>query len=269
MTTGNSSLPRLKGRFPFRLAAPSWVMPAAILPNLEVLAPLVDEAALILFQSRESDALPTPAEIREFAAFGSDAGLGFSVHLPLDIQLGHENPAERRLACDTVLRVLELTAPLAPTVNVLHIERFGWQTAADPGFAPWLERVGGSLDALLAGGADPAGLAVESLNYPLHLVAGAVRERGMRFCLDIGHVVKHDLGMHAHLRDFAAGTAIYHVHGVRGVEGEDHLGLDKLDDPWWPMVADALRGFAGTVCLEVFDLDRLRDSLKRMEELLP
>jgi len=187
------------------------------------------------------------------------------VHLPLDLNLGHHDPAERRRGCRATLRAMQLTRPLAPAVHVLHLDRHGWESPADPEVAAWRTRVAGSLDALLDAGADPTRLAVESLDYPLALAADLVRERGMPFCLDIGHLLRYGHDMGAHIDEYLPETAIIHAHGVAG--GKDHLGLDRLAEPAWRRLALALQTFRGTLCLEVFTLERLRASLARMAEL--
>jgi sugar phosphate isomerase/epimerase len=48
-------LPQFSVPHPFRLGVPSYVYPADILPNVESLAPYVDDVELVLFESRETD----------------------------------------------------------------------------------------------------------------------------------------------------------------------------------------------------------------------
>ena len=51
-----------KKAFPFKIACPSYIYPAAIIPNVRALGPFVDEIELILFEGNPEN-LPTEKEI--------------------------------------------------------------------------------------------------------------------------------------------------------------------------------------------------------------
>ena len=52
-----------KGRYPFRLAATSFVYPADYDVNVARLGRFVDEIELLFFEIRNADSLPSPALI--------------------------------------------------------------------------------------------------------------------------------------------------------------------------------------------------------------
>ena len=96
--------PVLKGAFPFRLAATSYIIPADILPNVRFLGPFVDEVELVLFESAYESNLPSEETIRELKSLASGMNLTYNVHLPTDAFVGdpamppgEKNPSTRSL----------------------------------------------------------------------------------------------------------------------------------------------------------------------------
>ena len=86
----------------------SYVLPADLLPNVRLLAPLVDDIELILFEGEESN-LPRRGDVAEMGNLAARLGCGFTVHLPLDVGLGELDAVLRRRAQETCLRVVDLT----------------------------------------------------------------------------------------------------------------------------------------------------------------
>lgn len=268
---GDPHFPRLprswKGRYPFRLGTTSFIYPADYVPNVLRLGPYLDEIELLMFASGPGD-LPSRALIRELAGLGSDLAIAYNVHLPTDICLGAADGRARGNAVDTLRRYLERVAPLAATVHVLHLELGGHAPEPD-GSAPaaWLERTAVSLQELLAGGREGAGLAVEVLDYPFTWVEPLVQRFGLGVCVDVGHLVLAGRGIREVVQRHRDHLPILHLHGAAG--GRDHLALGALPPAAAAEVAGLLADFRGTVSLEVFDFPRLLDSLECLEALVP
>ena len=162
----NTELFFLKGAFPFRLSAPSFIIPADILPNVRFLGPHLDEIELLFFESASEyyDCLPGEGVIAELAALGRELDLRYNVHLPTDLYLGDPDDAFRNQDLKTMLRFYERTRPLCPTCYVLHLERCRPGHTAES-YAVWLDRCRESLLWLIARGVDPSRVAVENLEY--------------------------------------------------------------------------------------------------------
>ena len=116
------SLPCLKGKFAFQLATTSYILPSALLPNIQFLGRYVDEVELVLFESGNQSNLPTPQEVREMARLAADFDLTYNVHLPGDLFFGDPDPTLRREFCATAVRFYERTLPLDPTSYILHLD---------------------------------------------------------------------------------------------------------------------------------------------------
>lgn len=256
---------RWKGRYPFRLGTTSFIYPADYLPNVERLAPCVDEIELLMFASGPEDR-PSRQLVRELAARGADLAVTYNVHLPTDVCLGAADAGARRRAVETLRWYLERVAPLAPTVHVLHLELEG-EAAARGGGAPadWLARTAESLEVLLAATSAGTPLAVEVLDYPFAWVEPLVERLNLAVCLDAGHLAAAGKSIRTPALRHRARLPILHLHGTEG--GRDHLSLEALP-PWAAAeVREILADFRGTVSLEVFGLEALRGSLEALEAL--
>ncbi len=99
-------LPVLKRAFPFRLATTSYILPAAIIPNINFLGAYLDEVELVLFEGRSRENLPSKREIQDIACLGREMDISFNVHLPLNLFLGDPDSAVRERGCSIALRYL-------------------------------------------------------------------------------------------------------------------------------------------------------------------
>jgi len=103
------SYPRLsksyKTRFPFRIATTSYIYPDNILPNVQALAPYLDEIELILFESSK-ESLPSDADINTLSVIGQEETLTYNVHLPLDCYLGDIDQQVRENAVATIQKII-------------------------------------------------------------------------------------------------------------------------------------------------------------------
>jgi sugar phosphate isomerase/epimerase len=265
MRTPFVSIPNLKGSFPFRFATTSYILPAPILPNIRYLGPYLDEVELVLFESGKEGNLPAEAEIAQMSQLAHELDLTFNVHLPTDVFLGDPDPVVRETACATIVRFYQRTLPLNPTTYVLHLETRSADGREIPDHGGWLARLGASLERLMDQGMDLQGVAVENLSYPLEWVAPLVETMGMRFCLDIGHLLRYGFQLEAYFRSFLAATSMIHLHGVE--DGVDHRGLHFIDDGRWEEITHHLLDYRGGLSIEVFSLEDLQPSLARMEEM--
>jgi sugar phosphate isomerase/epimerase len=251
-----------KRLYPFRLATTSFIYPDDYVPNVRLLGAFVDEIELLVF---ESDALPSEHTVRELASLSREQAVGYNVHLPLDVSIGHGDSHRRARAVETLLRVFDRVAPLSPSTLTLHVP---WENPPPlpEDRRPWKEAVHGSLTELTAAIGDPARLSIETLDYPLEWMADVIEALGLSVCMDVGHLLRRGQDPDSFFRSFASRISIIHLHGVQN--GRDHLSPAHLP----PSVDESLRrllgGFTGIVSLEVFSFDALAASLGWLEARL-
>ncbi len=260
------SLPCLKDKFAFQLATTSYILPSALLPNIQFLGRYVDEVELVLFESGNQSNLPTPQEVREMARLAADFDLTYNVHLPGDLFFGDPDPTLRREFCATAVRFYERTLPLDPTSYILHLDSRRADGTIEEDQGSWQGRVSESLEAMRLHGIDLTRLVVENLEYPLERLSSLAAAFDLGFCLDIGHLLfyRHDVGQH--LQAFLPKSAMVHLHGVH--DGQDHRGVNHIPSPTWDTICRGLTEYRGVVSLEVFSLEDLIPSLERIAEIV-
>lgn len=258
------ALPDCRGRYPFRIATTSFILPADYLPNVRMLAPHFDEIELLFFEAGDPD-FPSRSLIEALAAVGEATGVTYNVHLPVDLPICDAEAALRRRAVERLVGVIRRTQPLAATTHTLH-----WaytETARDAGSRRrWHGRVA-ECAARLAGEALPGSrLSIETLDYPLEWVADLIEDHDLRVCLDVGHLTLCGIDLCEAFRRWERRCAIVHLHAA--VDGRDHRPLDRLTPASAAAVASLLARFRGTVSLEVFSLEALQRSLDRLPALV-
>ncbi len=257
------SLQGIKGSFPFRLGTTSYILPAPIIPNLQFLAPYVDEVELVLFESEASGNLPSPEELQQMVSIAKEHHLGYIVHLPTDLYLGDPDPEVRDWSRETILRFYRRTEGLSPKAYVLHLERKRPNGSPAGDLASWMGRILGSLEELGRDGVELHLLALENLDYGVSLLAKLAMDTGAGLCIDVGHLLRYGFSLREELDPFLTRCNVFHIHGV--VEGMDHRGLDAIEESLWKEIWKGLLGFSGSVCVEVFSLEDLRRSMERIK----
>jgi sugar phosphate isomerase/epimerase len=245
----------LKGVFPFSFGSTSWLFPAGYEENIARAGHLFDEMELLFF---ESTGLPSAGEIRRMRALGSAAGLGFSVHLPLDIDLASVEEKERTRAGEVVRRALDVSAPLAPTAYILHVKG-----AASGARGAWRARVDKAFRRLPG---DHARFCVETLEWDLREIGDLIFRNGLSICVDTGHCALAGFPLSRMFEAFADRIGMIHLHGVRG--GKDHASLAHLDAESAEAVGRFLaRGCGKSLVLEVFSIRDYVESLGILETI--
>ncbi len=244
-------------RYPWRLGATSFVIPADLLANVRRLAGMVDDVQLLFFESRAKSGLPHPVDVAALMEVAEAAGLTYTAHLPADIRLGAAAAGERQAGVDEIERLLTELAPLAVRGYDLHLPR-----EAGLGEEEWLANLDWSLARLAARlGPEKGRIGVENVDYPLARVAPLVREHGLSLCLDVGHLLRCGHDWRAEVEEYLPRAQHLHYHGV--IAGKDHQAVVKEQAE----VSKELGGmlarhcFGGVVTLEMYELVKLETSL--------
>lgn len=233
------------------------------MPNLRLLAPVVDEVELVLFETPTQNNLPTCDEIRDMASLASDCHLTFNVHFPPDVFFSDPSRHNRQQYRDIILRYYERTLPLEPTLYILHLDSRHADGKKETNQQVWIKRMRDSLEKLALQGVDLGRLAVENLEYPLERIANLAEEAKMLLCLDIGHLLLYEHPLGQQLDCFLERSSMLHLHGV--LNGVDHLGLSHIPGKEWEEICQGLESFQGGLTLELFSWRDLVCSLQRLK----
>jgi len=252
-----------KGMYPFTLGTTSFIYPDHIIPNIKMLGPYLDEIELILFESAP-DSLPTQQDIKEIRHLSKKFNLTYNVHLPLDLSLGAPDPSIRKAAIETTRRIIDLTAPLAPSTYTLHL-LYDETTFEPERIKKWQTRVYQTMEQLLTTGIKSKSISIENMNYPFEWVEKILNDFDISVCLDFGHLMVNRFDLITAFNKYHSRTAIIHLHGA--ADRRDHLSLDTLSPDRTEAVMQILQQFRGVVSLEVFSYNRLVTSLDYLEKI--
>lgn len=258
-------LPAISARHRFRLGVPSYVYPADILPNAEALAPVADNIELSLLESKQLSPLPTPATIERLRRLALDHELTYTVHFPIDRNLGSSRRDEREAHRKQILEIMALTRPLAPLHYVLHLN--GIEPAADAAAVKaWQAAVSGQLPAIVDSAEHPRRICIENLFYPFAWCEVFLERFDLGVCMDAGHLMLSGGDVHRHFRQYADRIREIHLHGVK--DGHDHLPLTVLPDAWLARFLNSIDKFTGVLTLELFEAEAMRQSLESLDRCL-
>jgi len=253
-----------RGVLPFRLAATSFVFPAGWAQNARLLGTVFDEIQLLFFEGAPAS-LPSAAEIKDLIAVAKDSGVGYSVHLPLDVYLGSNSDKIRNCGVDSVVRLVDATAAVNPRTYILHLEYQGEHNVPDM-IKRWQDNCRLSLEAIGRKGFRPDRLAVENLDYPFDWVAPLIADFGLKVCIDPGHLIAAGIDPAAFLKAKLDHAVMIHLYGNPGPGQHRHLALDRVAPEVLASWLTILRDFKKTVCLEVFNPVDLAASLTYLED---
>jgi len=257
----------IKNRFPFRIGCTSYVYPDRIVPNVEKMSPVVDDIALVLYESAHAANIPGTAEIEELRRLARQFGVSYTVHFPIDLKAGSADAADRKRFLDTVLGIIDITSPLKPLGYALHLEgiergagqeqRKAWENRC--------EEICGGIAKRMNGRA--SSICVENLSYPQQWHEPLITRFGFGHCLDIGHLRLYEPGWRDLLAPCVQAAGIIHLHGV--CDGKDHSSLREDNECDVGFTLETIRAarFCGCLTLEVFGADDTFSSLEVVSKL--
>ena len=252
-----------KGIFPFSIGTTSFIYPDDYAPNVKKLGPYLENIELLLFESNNTDALPSKPVIGELASLAKDFNLTYNVHLPTDISISSRDPQQQSIAVETISRVAERVAPLSPTTLTLHVP-YNDDSLAEDNVKSWQERVIKNIAKILVNGTPSHLISIENLDYPFEFLVPLISELDLKICLDCGHLILHGDDIEKIFNTYSAKTAIIHLYGVQ--TNHFHVALDQLPVKSMISITSLLAKFIGMVSLEVFSHAHLEASLKFLEK---
>ena len=254
---------------PFRIGTTSYIIPADILPNARYLAGKVDDIELVLFEVDDgSNNLPHEDVLRELRVIAGQHDLTYTVHLPLDLQLG-EGKALKDQSIRKALRVIEHTAPLQPFAYVLHLDGRKVRTQyGSRGWQDWKRHTKAALQELVALLDDSELLAVENLDrYPPQFWDEVLDGMPVSRCIDVGHLWLDGHDPLAFLEEHIRRTRVLHLHGIaeRDHKSLAHVAPEELERVVCFLIDS---GFQGVFTMEIFGEDDFHTSSDSLLEIV-
>jgi len=241
-----------KQLFPFRIGTTSYVYPDEILPNVEKLAPVVDDIELVLFESGPETNIPGAELVCRLDEIARSNAITYTVHFPIDLKAGSPDKLERENYANRAAAIAERMAPLKPFAYVMHFEGIE-ANAPPPIVGQWQDCVRDTLDRMRKLAVPLNEICVENLNYPCMWHKGIAAEYGLWNCCDVGHLwVATNRDWMDLCRELFTHCRVVHLHGTW--DGKDHLSLAEENPERVLRFADEfLFGYRNVVTIETFN----------------
>lgn len=251
---------------PFRIGTTSYIYPDDILPNVHKLKGRVDDIELVLFEANNAGNIPTQKGLKELKRISSEWDLTYTVHLPLDVNLGSGIDCEREGSIECARELVERLSVINPYAYILHLNLPGNEQKH---IKLWQSRVRDSLKKIINGRRTIAkNIAIENLRYPFRYVDSLIADNACAVCIDIGHLIAMGSDPLKHCKRYFKMMRVIHLHGVNGKK--DHISLKYLDVGLLRRITQFLisNSYRGVVTLEVFSQADLEESMEILWENL-
>ncbi len=246
-------------KLPFRIGTTSYIYPDDILPNVHKLKGKVEDIELVLFEVNNVGNIPQQADLQELKRISNKWNLTYTVHLPLDINLGSAIADKRKWSVEKAGLLIERLAMLNPYAYILHLNL---SKRAEGNIKLWQGRINQSLKEMAGFKfARPQDIVVENLNYPFGYVDALVLKNGFSICVDIGHLITAGIDPLKHLKKYIGMTRVIHLHGVNGCQ--DHTSLRYFDAALIRRIIQFLKhnNYNGVLTLEMFSQTDFKESM--------
>jgi sugar phosphate isomerase/epimerase len=254
-----------KNRYPFKLGCPSFIYQDDYVPNVEKLAPFLDEIELLFLESDFFQNNAVKKTVTELASLAKQFKITYNIHLPTDISISDQDHRMQHKAVLALQKIIDITSSLSPSTCTLHIPYVEEKKDSEH-VKRWQENVFNGLKQLLSSGVDSKSISVETLDYPFTWIDKIIDEFNLSVCIDTGHLMMHGFDCSRVYGKYEERTPIIHLHGIK--KTRDHLPIDTLSQKQMDSLLLILRQFTGVVSLEVFSYRYLQDSLIFLEKIM-
>jgi sugar phosphate isomerase/epimerase len=247
----------------YRIGTTSYIIPADILPNVEYLAPRVDDVQLVLFEIDEYGSnLPDAALRQRLAALATEHHITYTVHLPLDLRLG-DGGADGDVSLVKAHRVIEATRDLDPFAYTLHLDGrlFLNGQPSTRAIARWQDQSTRAIEVVAAWVRSPHLLCIENVErWDPELFAPVLARVPVSRTIDVGHLWLQKADPVVHLEAWLDRTRVVHLHGIAA---RDHASLAHVPAADLDSVLALLQArFSGVLTIEVFGQADLQTSME-------
>lgn len=257
---------------PYIISAPSMVFGMDLLENVRLLASLVDNIEIVLYNTPTLHNFPSHKEILTLKKIGEQENVTFTVHLPSSLEVASQDKKIRKGSIHLAVELFYNMAEINPIHYILHIPFTSPTLVPVPGlyFTPecqekwdeWTKRALESLEMLNETMGRSNKLLIENINYSPFFLEPLLKNGLCELCLDLGHLILGRENVTEVIKQYLNFTKEIHLHGVKGYE--EHLSLSilhkNLVQEWLKYLIKS--SFKGVINLEVFNPKDLKSSME-------
>ena len=210
--------------FPFKVSAPSYLLPSGYIENVTCLMDKVDDIQLLVYDTLRDDPLLKKDTLRTLGYLAKEAGITYSVHMPVNPKLFKGYELRWDAACF-----------LIDTLNQLNISSYSFHYDL-PDEAKWenlsakevqdIENIYIKFFKALKEKFPGVDFSLENTETPVSALDRIVTECGISYCLDIGHVLVQGRDIEE-IEPRLSKASVVHIHGWEEKDGkkQDHRPL--------------------------------------------
>lgn len=256
---GIPALVKKKSCFPFRVGAPSYVLPTGYIENVTYLMDRVDDIQLLAFDSIPDDPLFKKEILSTLQYLAKDSGITYSVHMPVK-PLIFEN-FEKKL--HSTVEIIEKLQPLDIKSFTFHFDL--------PGSKEWDELTADEIGRIneryiqffktVMDACPGIDIALENTATPLSALDHVVGSCGISYCIDIGHLLVQGRDL-SEIESRLEKTSMVHLHGWEEVKGkkQDHRAITFNRE-----IFKLLEEFRGVLTIENYHKTLFEKSLETLK----
>jgi len=247
-------------KLPFSLGVTSYVQPYALLPNIEFITSKkqFDNIEILFFESHKLSPLPDDAAITRLSELSEEYGVSYTVHLPLDLNLGVIGSAKENI--DKLMTIWDRVKGLDVSGYILHCSK-----SHTNDLDKWRAIISEEISNFLSVSGMPRRLlCVENIDYPFSWVYPVIEELSLSVCMDTGHLFLAGENPITFYEKYADRIKVCHLHGA--AEGRDHKSLKYFPQNMLLCLLDKIKFSDITVTLEMFSWNRVIESMVILEE---
>lgn len=246
--------------FPFKISAPSYLLPCGYIENVNYLMDKVDDVQLLLFDAPEDDPLLKTEALITLEYLAADAEITYSVHMPVKPEL----TAGFQQRLDGASFILE-------KLNRLNISSYTFHYDL-PGKVTW-EKVTGDESRTIEAAFikffkalkekfPEVDLSLENTGTPLSALDRIINECGISYCIDIGHLLIQEWDL-KEIESRLKQASVVHLHGWEETEGKrrDHRPV-RYDRKIFKL----LESYSGILTIENYHKLLFKKSLNVLKE---
>lgn len=245
--------------FPFRVSAPSYVLPTGYIENVTYLMDKVDDVQLLAFDSLKDDPLLRPDTLRTLEYLAEDADLTYSVHMPVKPKL-FDGFEKRLKTAGTIIDKLNGLNVSSYTFHFDLPDNTDWKSLTGKETAD-IEEVYIKFFKELKREFPGVDMSLENTGTPLSALDRVVEECGIWYAVDIGHLLVQGWDI-SEVPSRLKRASVVHYHGWDVINGKkkDHRAIKYNRE-----IFEWLESFTGVLTIEHYHkllLERSLDTLK-------
>ncbi|MGD2092414.1 MAG: cobamide remodeling phosphodiesterase CbiR [Candidatus Aminicenantes bacterium] len=246
--------------FPFKISAPSYLLPTGYIENVTYLMDQVDDIQLLVFDAHQEDPLLKEESLTTLEYLAKDSGISYSVHMPV----------KPELTADFQQR-LEAAYFIIKTLNTLNISSYTFHYDLPDG-VKWEKVTKDEIQSIEAAYIKffsalkerfPAvDLSLENTETPLSALDRIISACGISYCIDIGHLLVKERDL-AEIEPRLQQASVIHLHGWEEKDGKKQDHRPILYDR---KIFKQLESFSGILTIENYHKLLYEKSMELLRE---